>query len=245
MSQGPMPLRCRAFALPKLGNSREECEDASSFDCARGRFAVADGASETAFAGEWAALLCESYVAGDREAADLQDWRDELRQRWLTAVNRDGLPWYLEQKLQEGAFATFLGLCFQETSGLSRSWRALAIGDSCLFHARGNELQHSFPLTKAGEFGTRPHLIGSRQRAEAVAAVAAGTLENGDLLLLMTDALAEWFLRDHEAGGKPWLELARLRTDEFEHWVNGLREARKIKNDDVTLLVIDLEAPVG
>ena len=63
MSEASFQLRCRSFALPKKGNSSSECEDALSFNCERGRFAVADGVSESAFAGEWASLLCASFVA--------------------------------------------------------------------------------------------------------------------------------------------------------------------------------------
>ncbi len=45
--------RWGVLCLPKRGNTEDEYEDAWAVDPARGRFAVADGASETSFAGRW------------------------------------------------------------------------------------------------------------------------------------------------------------------------------------------------
>jgi serine/threonine protein phosphatase PrpC len=244
----PMPdataLRCRAFELPKQGNSRSEYEDASAVNCADGRFAVADGASESVFAGEWAALLCKSFVAETLDPANIGAWRGALQQRWLAAIDQQALPWYLEEKFKEGAYATFLGLAFAPADGgAARPWEAVAIGDSCLFHVRKDALLTAFPLERADEFGTYPNLIGSRQRANVAASIASGGLERGDLLLLMTDALSEWFLHEYETGATPWSELVRLREADFAQWVDALRESNWIKNDDVTLLVVEIDAP--
>jgi hypothetical protein len=83
----------------------------------------------------------------------------------------------------------------------------------------------------------------------------------------MTDALARWCLAEHEAGGDPWRELESLlpspfekeagrvgnclpspsgrgaggEGDSFASWIDGLRNARHLLNDDVTLLAIPLE----
>ena len=56
----------------------------------------------------------------------------------------------------------------------------------------------------------------------------------------MTDALAEWFLMEHEAGRSPWRELFALTADGFPEWVTGRRADRRLKNDDVTLMVIEV-----
>ena len=62
------PHRVRS-PCPRTGNAAEECEDAFACNDPAGRFAVADGASESIFAGEWARLLCEAFVA-DAAAGD-------------------------------------------------------------------------------------------------------------------------------------------------------------------------------
>lgn len=55
----------------------------------------------------------------------------------------------------------------------------------------------------------------------------------------MTDALAEWFLKETEKGHTPWRELAELTKDSFITWVEAQRHDRTLKNDDVTWLVLE------
>src|SRR5262249_58048077 len=99
-----------AFHLPKRGNAAEEYEDALAADPATGRFAVADGASESSFAASWARLLVEGFVGTVGKPWQNLDWLDPLRQRWADEVDGLSLPWYAEAKREEGAFATLLGL---------------------------------------------------------------------------------------------------------------------------------------
>ena len=61
----------------------------------------------------------------------------------------------------------------------------------------------------------------------------------GDLFLFATDALACWFLRECEAGLKPWLALMEPTTQlEFGELIGEFRRAGSIRNDDVTMVRI-------
>jgi hypothetical protein len=59
----------------------------------------------------------------------------------------------------------------------------------------------------------------------------------------MTDALAQWFLEGCERGAKPWNQLeefASSGSDEaFADFIETLRDQREIRNDDVTLVVVN------
>src|SRR4051812_12312971 len=124
-------LRWLALALPKQGNTSEEQEDAWAADAAAGRFAVADGASESCFAALWARLLTKDFLAA-RRPCDLTAWLGGARQCWSAEVMGLDLPWNLEMKREEGAFATLLGLRIQQpASGRPWRWGAVAVGDSC------------------------------------------------------------------------------------------------------------------
>jgi hypothetical protein len=64
---------------------------------------------------------------------------------------------------------------------------------------------------------------------------------------MMTDALAQWCLVEDEAGQGPWSALVSLLTapgpaERFRSWIEELRDSGRLKNDDVTLLAISLEA---
>ena len=229
------PLHCRSFVVPKDGHAADECEDALACNNPAGRFAVADGASESIYAGEWARLLCEAFVADASAGDGIGPWLGAAQKRWRDHVHGRPAPWHVAEKLEDGAFATFLGL----TVGPDQ-WQAVATGDTCLFVVRDDGLRAAFPVPAAAAFGTRPDLLGSRQTGRVRAAAVQGTLAAGDRLLLMTDALAEWFLAAHEAGTRPWHELAALTAADFPAWVAGRRAAGKLKNDDVTLVAIEL-----
>ena len=230
-------LRCRSFVVPKAGHTADECEDAVVCNSAAGRFAVADGASESIYAGEWARFLCEAFIADPAAPDGMGPWVGVAQKRWRAHVHGQPAPWHVAEKLEDGAFATFLGLAVEPGR-----FRVVATGDTCLFLIRGDTLQRAFPIEAAGQFGTRPDLIGSRQRGRVRGVGHKGPIEAGDRLWLMTDALAEWFLIEHEAARAPWRELAALTDDGFPEWVADRRTAGQLKNDDVTLVEIELPA---
>ncbi len=231
--------RHQCFRLPKSGNSAEECEDACAQNDSAGRFAIADGASESIFAGEWARELCEAFVADESSEDGMVAWLSEARKRWQAIVQEQPELWHVAEKLRDGSFATFLGLRITPTDRGGR-WRAIAVGDSCLFIVRGRALAFAFPLDAAEQFGNRPALLGSRQEGNFRVAAASGELAGGDALYLMTDALAEWFLRQFASGGRPWKELDGLSDASFADWIQLQRQNRRLKNDDVTLLRIEM-----
>jgi hypothetical protein len=70
------------------------------------------------------------------------------------------------------------------------------------------------------------------------------SLVAGDKILLMSDALAHWFVRECAKDTKPWHLLFGFSGEKgiliFEKWLNERRIAQNIKNDDTTLFVIDI-----
>lgn len=249
MTDGLPVLDWRAFRQHKRGNAAEDYEDAFAGDPATGRFAVADGASEASFAGPWARALAEAFVSTPGKPWQQLDWLAPPRKKWATQVDALALPWYAESKRDDGAFATLLGLVLQPPRGDGPgAWRALAVGDACLFHVRNDRFLTSFPLTGAAEFGNSPRLVCSRAMAgrEAEYETARGRWRPEDRFLLMTDALAQWFLEQADRGREPITTIACLlaETDPeaaFPAWVEERRKADGLRNDDVTLLVIDIK----
>src|SRR5205823_4284926 len=115
-------------------------------------------ASESSFAGLWAQLLVDGFVNPDRSAVSETEWFEALQKRWAADVDGRELPWYAEEKREQGAFATFLGLTLKrgDDGGPGGRWKARAVGDSCLFQIRSERLIQAFPLTNANEFGNQP-----------------------------------------------------------------------------------------
>jgi hypothetical protein len=227
--------------------------------------AVADGASESLLSGNWARLLVRSVVArGVQDASVLQDRScfaaalTEASLRWADwfagyPARREagGRPvqWYERPKLAKGAYATILAARFEHGPTAQRSnWYAAALGDSCLFQVRGPELIRAFPIESAADFDSTPALVNSRGHDQellaARVAMAAGDANFGDQFFLCTDALAAWFLDEAEGGTAPWEVLYDFTrcgdTVGFVAWLGELRDAGEMRNDDVTLVHVDL-----
>jgi hypothetical protein len=232
-------LRWKGFRLPKNGSSLEECEDALGGRPAVGRFAIADGASESGFAGVWAQQLVDSFILGIKPKSKLLA---TARATWLQIVQPQATSWHAEMKFEEGAFATFLGLQVgRSRAGPGWRWSARARGDGCLFHIRNGELLSSFPLQRSSEFDNRPLLLGSRPSLPHKDKLrkSRGDCQLNDRFLLMTDALALWFLSACERGRQPWRVLYKIKShDDFSSWVRDHRATDELRNDDVTLLRI-------
>ena len=248
----------RSFWLPKAGNSPEEYEDASRVVYPQrigasgrrtARAAISDGASESAFAREWANVLVDALVSGPPDMRGLTEdsmlnWLAPAQEEWRDSVPWDRIPWHGEAKARAGAFATLLGLIVATRSGNSRrlSWQAVAVGDSCLFVVRDGRLWLSFPLEDAAQFDNSPDLICSnpdnagelwenmrRSDGECVA---------GDLFILASDALACWFLERNAEGEKPWKTLLALDASGWAAWVAEQRRGGLMRNDDTTMVII-------
>src|SRR5262245_12932177 len=107
------------FHLPKRGEKAEDYEDASAADPVRGRFAVADGAAGSSFSSLWARLLVEEFVGSARaQPSPWAEWLPGVQERWVSAVSArpvaSATPWFVEDRLRQGAFAAFLGLVLEE-----------------------------------------------------------------------------------------------------------------------------------
>jgi len=240
------------FFLPKKGNTEDEYEDAfhlsatSNSDSQRYRFAVADGATETSFSGQWAKLLVNAFVSGDFDRGIHASSLEPLRRQWAEKVTSKDLPWYGEEKIRQGAYSSLLGLQLIQ-KGTRLTWEATAIGDSCLFHLRGRRLLTTFPIEHSADFDSRPLLLSSKPSEsdlplESVKQLA-GDFDSADVFFLMTDALACWFLGRHEAGEEPWRALVDLAAEDQRHafsdFICRLRALGEIRNDDVTLLRVE------
>lgn len=255
-----MQVFAKAFWLQKAGNAREEYEDAyypekpfhEEGDLFR--FTVADGASEAWLSGLWARLLVSAYVEGRlSKDEDFLPGLIETQSHWKREAGKIQLPPYAAweagiQRIESGAFSSLLGLELKGEGTAAGEWRSIAMGDSCLFHVRREELLRAFPIQRYADFNNRPILVSSNpNRNESILEkllTTAGDWKRDDSFFLMTDALACWFLNEHENGRLPWAVLRDLDTyDEvkpFEEWVEEKRTDRSLRNDDVTLLRVDL-----
>lgn len=254
-----MPLRApRKLGTAKAGVGLEESEDASwaiyPYDTGLARLALSDGASESAFSREWARILTEQFVKStpDLSAFDgngMSTWLESCAEEWTLGLPpRDRIPWHGQAKARAGAFATFLGVTVSPVRHHSGTypWQAVAIGDSCMFIVRDDALELSFPLASAGEFNNAPGLVCSNPanngQIESHLRQVSGECRSGDTILLASDAVAAWILRECEAGGRPWDQFGPLDSSQkWDAWVQARREERSMRDDDATLMIVRID----
>jgi hypothetical protein len=225
-----MIARHATFAAPRHGASREQYEDAAHGPVVSGRsarLAVADGATESAFARRWARMLvAEATLAPLAEA--IASARASFARE--AASGTASLPWYAEAKAAEGAHATVLAV---EVDG-DGAFLAEAVGDCVLFHVRGIEPRLAWPIAEAAAFDNRPALVASGEDVSLPnIQKVRGCWEPGDRLLLATDALAAYLLANDP------LAAAGLDEAGFRDLVQQGRQ-RGMRNDDVTLVEVEL-----
>lgn len=259
-----MYIHCEGFTCPKDGASDAQNDDAynprnngphglTESNAHLFRCAIADGATESLFAGGWAARLTRAFERGRLDPNRRECHLARIQKSWTRFLRAQQLPWYAEAKAESGSFATLLGLELHHSQSSSSEgtarWTATALGDSCLFLVRNHLLETAFPLTKADEFDNQPYLVASNEklnkRFKEWLKTEEGELRNGDIFYLMTDALSFWFLREFEAGNRPWATLSDIGTNDgevprFAEWISSLRAEDDRMNDDATLLRIEI-----
>ncbi|MGA2063658.1 MAG: hypothetical protein ABSG86_01750 [Thermoguttaceae bacterium] len=267
----PARLDARVFALPKDPDQPSGYQDASAVDPQRGIAAIADGVSSSLFSGRWASILTEAAVGDAPDPGEqglFAAWLATQRKLWATGIDTASLAWFQRAKLPMGAFSTLLWVRVLElpeaadpgdhaahgapaAPGSFGAYRLLAhaIGDSCLFQVRRGELVRSFPLQTSAELEADPLVLGSvdLRRDQLLQFAALNEIcYPDDLLILCTDALAQWALRGYESGNPPdWLRAWDMPPDAWRAEIAALREHRQLQDDDTTLVMLRIaEAPL-
>ncbi len=246
-----MPFESRIFRLAKDAERPEECQDAHAVDLLRGIGVVADGVASALFSRQWAGILTGATVAeppDPDDASSFATWLAERRRSWSEQVDVTGLAWFQKAKLPLGAFSTLLWVDVapveEPQPGQFGAYRlrCRAIGDSCLFHVRGGELVRSFPMRESSEFEADPVVLGSMDlsRDELMQFVALDEVcYADDLLVLCTDAVAEWTLRRIESGDPPdWESYWSMTDRQWRDEIGELRSRREMRYDDATLVLL-------
>jgi hypothetical protein len=239
-------LKTRQLLLPKLDHEAAECEDFLAADTQTCRFAVTDGATEAFDARNWARRLAQNWVQ-TQSALNAEEFRE-----WVAAEGRElhdswnglSLSWYSQEKARTGSFATLIGVELDLQTD-SPSWKAIALGDACLLHCRGRSLLKSFPLSCPESFNSAPVLVASdssmHETSMTSVVIDSGNCKNGDVLLLLSDAIACWFLQRFAKNDLDPNELFETKQDhELKQFFDDERLAGRMRNDDLAILRIEL-----
>jgi hypothetical protein len=239
--------------LQKNGNQISENEDKYAPTLSNGayfhtkefRCAISDGATESSFSQIWADHLVNEYI--NAKFHDSSGFIADAKRKWNGDVSRIEHTWASQEKIKNGSFATLVGFNInaddrENIYPLGGKWKAIGIGDSCLFQFREEKSIQIIPIQNLSDFHNRPALLGTGLATEKYSEnIFYGYWKSGDDFFLMTDALAEWAISNMRFGknvsGILKDKLTRKsRENLFSEWINTLRFRHEIKNDDTTVI---------
>ena len=244
-------LRVKSFITHKESETSADCEDALAENDSIGRYAIADGTSQSFFPKQWAELLVNHFCETTALSLDRKNWKEwitPIQQEWYQQVEKrvNKLKrFYLSDRFDAGeaAASTFVGL---EIDKEKKEWKAWIIGDSCLFHIRKSQLLKSYLIENSEAFTELTEVCVSFSEDYHIAPEVVGDKVNsGDMLILATDALAKWVTEYKEIGKleEALMQLNEIETDDqFYQFVDCTRASEDIPldDDDVTLMIISV-----
>jgi len=254
------PISWLSFTIPKAGNRDVENEDAlfptsgigETISGKPSTFIVADGATQTSFSGLWARCLIEACANKSLSESNFLLSIENARETWDQTFEGKAIPWHAAEKISQGAFTAITWLEIHHSPlnlGYAYSWKALAVGDCCLFIARNNSIYVSLPLQNPTDFSLSPTLVPSkRERLDSIKGniqIGSGPLKKGDQIILTSDAFAAWIMKQSQSDKLSFLNMIQSIKNAkdsvgFTRWINSLRKSGELKNDDTSMIYIEL-----
>lgn len=240
-----MQVSIKGFITSKKAEYYSDCADRYAVGTFKHRFAISDGVTKSFFPKYWAEILVNKYV-DEIGRRDFKEFIKECQQEWIEKVKNqvsgEKIKWYTRSALARNtpALATFAGLTFSKDKN-TWYWEAEAKGDSYIFFI-GEKLISLISTPSIPEsllFDNYPDYltsIGVEHKGEWYK--KRSKLGNG-VFYLMTDALAEWFLKDLKYSVE---QLSLLNNQEdFRRFIEKERKTGNLNNDDSAILMIRIE----
>lgn len=250
-----MKVSIKGFITCKSAEQYIDCADNYDFNKNNHRFSVSDGVSKSFFPKVWSEILVSKFVERtDLNESDLikeSDFIKECQLEWQKRIDEivksfetDPKKWHTRTlyNRKEPALATFVGLQFFEKE---KKWSAWALGDSFLFFIPSNYKNYQKELVKLSSkkgtivFDNFPDYFSSvgNNHNGIIEPLRSQKIVDGTFFL-MTDALAEWFLKEGEnAIGK--IAVWKSQTD-FEKFITLAIDENQLTNDDCAILCIEI-----
>lgn len=247
-------VKIKSFWGHKQGIGFWEGADRVAMNLHSGRFAVADGVSQSHLSNIWANIICQSYVKSSLPAyenwiehyvsnemvSDCHLWESQAEEVMRTAPSEKAFLLQLTQEEYRYAGSTLAGIVVEKQKLFYH-----VLGDSCIFvFDNQGRLEKCLSTVKEGEsITTHPDYLCSGGRMVGVPLHGILPLKTG-YVMIMTDAFSDWFkakISQHPSFVNKLWELSCHGN--FIHLVESARDNDdiKMKDDDVALLMLRIE----
>ena len=248
-----MKIEVSAF---KVSSSDKEtiskCQDSFSVNTQTATFAVADGVSQSLYPDIWAEILTKNYTDSPNDffvsdennnkilTGILSDkYNEAFQKRYDSLLPQEQRNVKVKRIKTPYPAATFVGVKINDNITVEY------IGDSVLFHVDKTGIHSICTMPHDNNakicFDNRPQYLTLDPKYQNGIVKIKDIPLSDCTLLVMTDALAEWFdkLDNIEENAMPKLK-GLSSHEQFSEFVSDLRKKRELKDDDTTLLVIGI-----
>lgn len=249
-------IKIKSFLGPKGGVDYHDGEDRFALNVELGRFAVADGVSQSYLPNLWAEILCEAFVKSHAKAdenwieqyavcqmaSDCHYWGQQS-EAFLNNGSEDENFWLkIKRDKYHYAGSTLVGIAIKE-----KSLYFNVLGDSCLFlfNQETRKLNSYSTVNEQEGFTNHPDFLWS-------AGDVVGKSKYGQLplapgyVLLATDKISEWIIRRYARDSHLIERLWSLDSHEaFMSLVEESRSDNSMDDDDVALMIFRIESDVA
>lgn len=238
------------FITHKRGETDEDIQDSIAFDLSRGRYAISDGVTQSFLPQLWSALLVNQYISTSEDKLYVSDGLlngfKKAREQYLLSLDEDDrfIQDLVEREFKYAA-ATFAGI---QVDSHNIFWQV--IGDSCIFIIPINGpikciSGNSSSIDSEGHiqmsFNNHPDYIVSDGTIKGSILEGIDSLDSGGWIVLMTDAISDWFIKEYNHGNNPLERLLALKNNtDFEELVEKEYQLGTMKSDDVSVILFDL-----
>jgi hypothetical protein len=228
-----------------VAKPNELTQDAYATDPGRGRFALADGVTNSRFPGEFARELVRAFVRNPPgRGQSFREWLRPVQQSWSDHVEpargEVESSWFNRGASWVG-HATFVGVTLELQRPDGPHLRAVGLGDATLIHVRDGRVVRAWPNERSADFSSETQALASTGELAWQPREMEQPVQAGDEVFVLSDAIGSWTLREAEAGRNPFTILRRLdRPGLFPRFVEGHRSRARRNNqmdvDDTTLV---------
>lgn len=241
-------LRC--YITHKRGENDNDIADSFAYDIARGRYAISDGVTQSYIPHIWSKTLVNYFVNGNDDTLfvehELLDQFNAAKHNYISNLDEKQLFRNKKaEKVFKNSAATFAGVIVKDNVISCQ-----VIGDSCVFIIPSSgpircisSLQNHTDIEGHIHisFDNYPDCIYSDGSLRGSFVYNEYEIDSC-YVLLMTDAISEWFVKQINENNNPLKALLEVQNNlEFENWVNKECNSGRLKSDDTCVLILDVD----
>lgn len=239
----------KKFIKPHPDYGIENLEDRLGINTSATRMVVADGMTLSYLSGLFAEAIINKFLNESVPIDTLKDgsaftssdvvetWSKQVEQIEAKYEGTDA-GWLLQNRKKNTPHGdcTLAGIDMSQQGCVT----AIAIGDCCIFFLSGDgKLLKTIPNIEVGQFNNAPDYISSTGNIYGRIYTEQVPIVTGGYIVLMSDAVAEWFLKNLDKKPSSLEQIWQLKDQkEMNVFFDAEYHNHRIKGDDIAIIII-------